>query len=204
MTALDLSSYATTIDTPEVAALKEKVREVAQKYAKQHNWCSVVKRALKEAGIESDPVTVSVNVTTALGMTFVVKTDPSTLIGKTEDEQKAVLAERIGQVTLSGAKGVTGSFKVLPEAIAEMAVQPQQELAAPDPAWLYINDSSRVRHLIVSGNRIDPTGRYTACGEYLYQDGQDWSNRAEDRNCARCERSQDQFSHDDEDDEYQD
>jgi len=47
-------------DLSEVDALKAKVKEVAQRLAKQHGWCEVVDQALVEMGIVSKPdVTVT-------------------------------------------------------------------------------------------------------------------------------------------------
>lgn len=192
MTALDVSEYVAAFDSPEVAALKEKVKEVAERYAKRHNWCDVVKQALIEAGcMNDDKTTLLVKVTLTLGFVFDVKIPPGELHEKTEAEQKAILAEKIGTVSLVGANKVTGGFKVAPSSITTMEAVPPPPTPehARHAAWRYLGNDGRVRHLFVASNAPNTNSSYTACGETNYNTGQERSTRGEDRGCARCSQS---------------
>lgn len=101
MTALDLSTFEALQDSPEIAEYKERVKKVADEYTKRHGWCRQVKNALKEIGIE-DEKPISVNVTTTMGFVIQTKVLPSKLIDKTEDEQKEIIAKKIGKLHLTG------------------------------------------------------------------------------------------------------
>lgn len=200
MTALDLTPYVPT-ESPEVAALKEKVREVAMRYAKRHSWCSEVKRALREIGIE-DPRNVDVTVTTGLGFAITVNLPPVALHGKTEDQQKRIIAARISKLVITSTGGnVKGEpIALTPEMIVDMTLAAAASASGPDRAtgWVYTSNQGRVLHHIteVSGRpehlSLGSSGQYyyascgiTALGNSLTLE----SPKGEGRRCAGCERN---------------
>jgi hypothetical protein len=201
---------------PDVTALKERVREVATKYAKNHNWCGVVKQALREAGIE-DPnsqkiaVTISFTVAGSEAQTAVKKFNVSDLVGKTHEEQMVWIAEKIApkvdvagtQVTLPVAVlDIDGTFEARTSSgliVVDGLEYPQGYI------HYYTSDDSRVAHL--GRHRWDPEGinhpdalrewHLAARRSYLrgicassqselYGAPRPTSSRSEHRICARC------------------
>lgn len=187
MTALDLSQYVTSTDTPELAEFKAKVRTVAKKYTDKHGWCAEVNRALKELGIE-DEKQVKLGVTTSMGLQLEVKVAPSLLNGLDENAQKQKVVEVIGPLSLSGGTSVTAVISLTPETITEMKVVEVTEVTPAEPPqgweWAYTSDEGRVLHLF----QDDRHGSYSvaACGTSTYYQTQR-SSRGEARRCANCE-----------------
>lgn len=85
----------------EVTALKNTVREVAKRYAVQHNLCGVVDQALIEMGVGTregggDPTEwVAVDVEVSIVTTGVVNVRRSAFIGLTDAEQRAKITEAV-------------------------------------------------------------------------------------------------------------
>jgi len=162
MSALDLSAFEAKVDSPELAAYKAKVKEIAETYTKRHGWCAEVKRALKEIGI-SEEKPVNINVTTTMG--FVLQTDikPSALIGKSEEEQKEIVARKIGNLSLTKGGGGTAMLVITPKLIESMELTDtpvvpdgrtlmQNSLGTNRWVWRRIRDG-RVLHLFAMSGR---------------------------------------------------
>lgn len=153
-TALDLSEYVTSTDSPELAEYKETVKRVAQKYAKANNWCGEVNRALREMGIDPKPTTVEVAVATTIGLTLTARVEVKALAGKSLDEQKAVVAKGVGTLFVSGPAGVKASnIDLTPEGIISLALAPKPEPEVRESittnargAWRYASPNGRVLH----------------------------------------------------------
>jgi hypothetical protein len=119
MSALDLTGFSGTTDSEELREYKEKIREVAKVYTKRHGWCREVKNALKELGIE-DEKKVQIELTTSMGFVLNTQILPSNLVGKSEQEQKEILAKHIGSLNLVGNGGTQAAIAVTAESITEM------------------------------------------------------------------------------------
>lgn len=165
--ALDLSQYTATTDSPEITAFKEKVRTISMAYARKNNWCDEVRKALKEMGIE-DERQVTIKVVTSHPFEFSVKVLPSALVNLTEDQQKARLAESIGEVTpmtYGAAKVTSVKMTIAPAQIVTMELVTKAARGTltpiPEGDWQYIGQQGRVLHLIPPG---DDRYFYTACG----------------------------------------
>lgn len=192
MTAIDVSEFI-VVDSPEVAALKEKVRSVARVYARQHNWCSVVETALREMGIDDGPQrNVIIGVETVFGATLRVRIDPTVLHEKNEEQQRVAVAEQIDSFTISGPGVDAAALKARPEMIREMTLI-STPASAQDPHWWYLSDNGRVLHYFRDVGRVQDQG-------YGYMDGicgragariQDLTQNSpvgENRRCERCEQ----------------
>lgn len=99
----------------ELTATKQKHREervrlvdIAQRYAKNHNLCSVVDQALTEAGLFGQ--TVKKKITADVSMEVYIDVDAEIFDGMTEDEQKEALqkAQITGVVWKADASAVRG------------------------------------------------------------------------------------------------
>lgn len=196
---LDLSAVEANSDSPEVAALKAKVTEVAKKYTDKHGWCGEVRRALAECGITPEQEQ-KVVVTTALGLTFTVPVRLSRLVGLDEEEQRAVFADLLSTTALAGIGGttVTGRLALTPEGITDLSLASQgsgPRAFERDGMWVQIAAESRVTHFIPhlrhDGGRWmssdhERAGRlYATCGQSGYvQPG----GRHDLRHCRNCER----------------
>jgi hypothetical protein len=178
---LDVSGYVPDEngDSAEVKALKAKVRKVAKKYTDKHGWCGEVTRALKEIGItESREVTVSV-VTANPEMRVVTTVNAEKLHGKTVEQQKKVIAETLGDITLRGQRmGILGTMPFPVDSITQWSVPP----VMGDGWSLMAPTEGRVNHY------CRPDGSYTEsrCGStwnaYEVQEADP------DRStCKRCE-----------------
>lgn len=191
MVALVFADAPGANDSPEIKQYKAQVKEVAQRYGKQHNMCGVLNKALKEIGIEDEkPVLVTATTVPPLAMTFQVKALPSTLSGKTEDEQKAIVAGLIGQVSLAAGKNVTlVNVALTAETIATLAVSDKP--AVPDTpvgyTWKFTSEEGRVKHLFSNDQRRSWRGYTALCGTEAYVGTSLTSKRSEDRNCKNCE-----------------
>ena len=176
-TMIDTSAF--TVDSPEVAALKAKVREVADRYTKKNGWCGEVKRALKEAGVMQE--NIEVEVVTTIGNRR-MRVDPSQLVGLDNEGQLAFFAERIGTVNLPHPWVGEIEYAVIDVNLIEKA-EPKQS----DHNWVYASLDGRVLH------RVE-TPRYASCGTWLEPgsgpgtSGHLVSPRGEGRRCVKCNR----------------
>ena len=144
---------------PDVVAVKEKVREVAMKYAKKHNWCDVVSAALIEAGIvDGQKVRVIIRFTVSGSEPQEAKkTYPvSDLAGKTVEEQHAFVADDIAPKVL-----VVGTEVTLPVTVIDLTQDGDLIGGQPTPGHrrdglaipagyigFYMSDAGRVAHLV--------------------------------------------------------
>lgn len=142
---LDLSKYATTADTPEVAALKKRVKEVTAKYTTRHGWCDEAKNALREMGIETQSETVAINVTANSGVSFTVHASVNDLLDKTEAQQKKKVIDLLGgQLILRSdvyPRTTVGYLKLTPDDITDMTLE-----ASPTGEWRAGSANGRVLH----------------------------------------------------------
>lgn len=205
MTALDLSPWAGTVDTPEVEAYKQKVKEVAQRYARDHNWCSVVNRALAELGID-DTKTVDVGVTLSSGITFNTRVAAAALLNRSEAEQFAVVAEKVPTLSIGGINVASStSLPVTVESISGLTLlsspppEPGSEIEE-DGVWLYTSNEGRVRHFfrdaqIVNEQVVEGPRRHeryygyryrSVCGTETWSDPVIASPRGTGNDCAKC------------------
>lgn len=192
MTALDMSPFiASNTDSEELRAFKAKVAEVAKKYTNRYGWCTEANKALAELGITPEKV-VSVTVVTTQGFEMKVPILPSLLHEKDEDQQKQILAERIGSLSISGSgqARVNVMFRVSAEHIAQMELPtpgaaPAAGTPAPDGyAWLYV-EGGRVLHLM--GPDIRGYGRRDSlCGRASSYNFRDPRNDGTDAYCRAC------------------
>lgn len=188
---LDLTEYTADGDTPEVRELKATVREVAKKYTAKYSWCNEVNSALKEMGIEAVK-TVKVDVTTSHPFSFTVKVDPYRLVGLTEDAQKKVLADIIGDVKIGASSSVVGaaSLKITPASIVTMTLKPSLRRDATETReghWMYVSSEGRVRHLMRQGYRRE----VTTCGADAWYPTET-SARGKGDYCKKCVKAQDE------------
>ena len=176
---IDVSAF--TVDSPEVAALKAKVCEVADKYIKKNGWCGEVKRALKEAGVMQE--NIEVEVVTTIGKRR-MRVDPTKLVGLDDEGQLAFFAELIGTVNLPSPWVGEVEYAVIDVNLIE---KKPAEQAEQDSNWVYASLDGRVLHQI-------QTTRYASCGAWLESgtgpntSGYRNSPRGEDRRCVKCNR----------------
>lgn len=181
---LDLSAFENT-DSPEVQELKRNVERVAMHYARRHNWCSEVQRALAEVGITgTQPLRVQA---TVLGTEATVEVPLNKVQGKTAEQQAAAVAEAIGTIYIGNT-----AVPFPASAVSSMTVLPPRTtitgIGAGD-AWVRLTNG-RVLHL---GHGWNEDGRYvrTACGESIRRtnlveaSGVALNHRAKCTPCAR-------------------
>lgn len=184
---------------PEVTALKEKVREVAKRYARRHDWCSVVDDALREMGVEEarpQRINVSIRFTSPMldgeqetTARFFVRD----LVGKSEAEQNAWVAEQIAPTVRLGGASVT-----IPVTVLDLTHMEPQGLDAVPEGYVafYTSAEGRVAHLMQTPGAVrrgmvtmtDYLSRhpvYGMCGAGGYGQVEE-STRSEGRVCKRC------------------
>jgi hypothetical protein len=180
-----------TDEHPEVAALKAQVRKVANKYAKRHSWCSVVKDALREMGIDPDEPKITVDIDFQIAgtevQTAVRKFLVSDLAGKTTAEQNTLAAEQISPIV-----NVSGVAVTIPVTVLDMNLHTASAsgpvVDVPDGYSAFFSSAEgRVKHLV---RTVDVERQYTratrfVCGTYTY-DRTATSLRSENRICAKC------------------
>ena len=138
----------------ELETFKNRVWEVAQKYASEYDWCSVVDEALIELGVNK-PEEVSVNVETQIGTVTIrlVKND----LPSDPDEQLAFLASEIGPVYIAGKNMSIGADFIIDATIAD--VQPVNSVPyGSEDDWKFTSDEGWARHYV--------SGSYSVCGVY--------------------------------------
>jgi len=190
---------------PDVTALKQKVRDVAKTYTSRHGWCREVKNALREAGIE-DERKINVEITFTVAGSDEQKTiagfPVSDLAGKTDEEQKQIVAEKIAPKV-----NVAGAQVTIPVTIVDLNKSDKQAVGGlggleyPDAyIHFYVSDSGRVAHLankpssVMAGQSVEDYlqrqrnsggALYSVCGEAAYYPVST-SNRSENRLCQNC------------------
>lgn len=200
---IDISMYDESVDSPEVAALKERVRQVADKYTSRHGWCSEVKKALREAGVLPENKKIAVDVAFSLAgsdpATSTIKVKVSELVGLDEEGQKSLISKKISpEVTVAGVK------INLPVNIVSFSAAPAPPSIVPEGQYgFFLSDEGRVTHLVTSPSRFESSEDFE---EKLLQNTSQWvaalcgngsyyvttsSARDENRLCANCARAVD-------------
>lgn len=181
-----------TSENSEVAALKDKVREVANKYAKRHSWCSVVNAALKECGIDPDPPKIRVQIEFSVAgsktQTAIKNFRISDLAGKDDTAQKVWVANEIAPTV-----EVAGTKVLLPVVILDLSeaaatARSTNVLGVVPDGYVgrFLSDEGRVKHLIREGDLAHYGRRKNfLCGQYSYYPSET-SSRDEGRICAKC------------------
>ena len=192
--AIDLSHLKKEADSEEIRAFKEKVKRVAKKYAKDHQWCEVVDQALREMGIE-DPrkdCVVKVIIGDDL-MTLSVRAEVKDLIDKDAEAQARVLVRRIGTPNIYADYG-SGTLKVKPDQITAMELTsplpPSASQVQGDFTWGYVDEHrSRVMHAFLTAD-LGRVTAYSQCGRAsVWRDDTLYSNSSASagRKCSACE-----------------
>jgi hypothetical protein len=205
---LDLTQYATSTDSPEMAEYKTKVEEVARRYAKQNNWCRVIDDVLRDLDIRPERK-VLIDVTTSFGLVLTHSVKPSALVGLSDEEQRALVASEIGSLSVTGSSAA-GRITLTPEMVADLSLPEtgartegwvENEAVPGQGTWLYNGIEGRVEHFfpemeVVNGRIVHhDSGRWFAdyhrratalCGADTYT-LRLTSPRSEQRHCAKCQ-----------------
>lgn len=158
MTALDVTPWiGENTDSEELAAFKAKVIKAAELHSRRHH-CGSIDEALKDLGIKKvKPIKVKFG--TAIGLQMEVEIFPALLHNKDEEEQKKVLADKVGNLSVAGTGG-TGSLAIAPEGITSMEIVTRVPPPPGTPVpievgvedengrmWAYVSREGRVVHL---------------------------------------------------------
>jgi hypothetical protein len=170
---------------PDVTALKQRVREVAEDYAKRHNWCREVQRALAEAGIVDETkvhVQVDFHIEGGEPQQTMLRMPQSDLAGKRRAAQHTFVADLLSpEVTIGRA-----TIKV-PVIIDDLNLVESGGTEALREGWVlcYTSVDGRVQHIVHGASlRDQPYWTIAECGA-----SGSWveeSTRSEGRVCARC------------------
>lgn len=186
MELIDVSEYQST-DSPELAAFKMKVVEVANKYTKANGWCSEVKRALKEMGIEERPI-FKINVFYTVLETELAKriaVDAAELANMDLNGQIAVMASKIEPVEVRvGGKPINHVVVEADHVTRFVVVDKPLAPSGTESDWSYVSNCGRVLHRFRDGDY------FTVCGQVSFSsDRTKNSPRGEGRRCERCANS---------------
>ena len=152
-------------DSPELAAFKQKVRQVGDKYARRRR---VTEEIYQELGVPENVSPVTVTLTVTQGYAIPVKVSPYLLVGKSAQEQAEVLLDDIDHAISVSAKGrMLGSITLTVDDVVSMSMSSGP--ITPGYMWLYIR-RGRVQHAFREDD--DGTyGLYSACSRVLrYRD----------------------------------
>jgi len=188
------------VEPKEVREFKTKVETIAKRYAKQHNLCSVVDKALAEMGVgkPADPINVTVEV--MVPVTMVIEMDKGDFAGKTPEEEAQIVAAHLSKTgNLIVDSNITrprraprmtkGDLDV--RDVSEWTPEPTQVGTTVVPSGYeprFTSDQGRVSHLLtVFQAEEQRRGRYAAaaCGASSYY----WTShsyRDEGRVCQKC------------------
>ena len=179
-------------DSPEVEAVKKKVREVSMKYAERHGWCGEVQEALVEAdvldGVSADRVLVRAEALVPMTLTFEIDVAE---VPETEEDQRAALAKLFTNYLELGASGPLrygeqqlGEFQVGAFTDVKFGGQVYDGFTVPTNMFArFASDVTKVRHLLTHRR---PQG-YALCG-HLSVYWSDTSTKDVGRVCVRCQR----------------
>src|SRR6476661_2981150 len=147
---LDLSAVISSTEPPELKEFKKRVIEVAKQHSSSMH-CGEYKSVLRQLGIKEGEDKVKVELETAFGMVFTVETDPTKLHEKTVDEQKKVLLDTLGTLSLTSGNKSVGVMSVSADSVVRMtlvstATPFANALDTPSGVWLYGGPDGRVRH----------------------------------------------------------
>ena len=199
---------------PDVTALKNTVREVAKRYAKEYNLCSVVDRALREAGINGPNAKVEVAIRFSVAgsdeQTAHKTFDVNSLVGKTHEEQVAWIAEQIApKVDVAGVQvtlpvtvlDIDGEYEEPASPVANGQITINGFTYPEGHIHAFTSSEGRVAHLLRHDwdpnsqplvdalNEVRTSRRYgnlrALCGTDLYSPTT-FSTRSEGRICFRC------------------
>lgn len=189
---LDMSQFTTTTtDTPEVAALKAKVKTVATKYTNRHGWCEEVNKALKEIGIDDEKT-----ITIGVSLDFLpepVKTTilPSLLAGLDDDAQRAAVAAKLKTIRYAVGSD-TGEIPVTFANVTDVSLWTPPSVAAndrPGDRWLFASDLGRSRHLYQNIDSSEGRTVWTVCNQSHYRSRlTDKHGENPDARCVECIR----------------
>jgi hypothetical protein len=209
---LDLTQYEVSTDSPELAEYKVKVEKVARDYAKKHSWCHVINNVLRDLDIQPEKK-VMLDVTTSLGFVLHHRVLPSTLIGLTDEQQRALIASQIGSLSISSISAA-GVISLTADTITDLSLPTsagnvrvggyvENEEVQGLGTWLYASDKGRVEHfyedmyvrdgVIVRGMegqvRHEDYGNYreSFCAQMGSYTLRQTSTRSEGRHCQKCQ-----------------
>lgn len=204
-TVADLEAQISALKKQRIKE-RQKIIEVATRMAKNHNLCSVVDDALKEAGLYGPVKKIQVNATVDLAV--VVAVDQETWDNLSEEEQKSLLGEaKIDTITWNpgGATAIRGvalgnqtlaaqPVIVKKDIVIDGVSEPPARVETPfDGQWLFTSSEGRVRHAVrmqTNGPRL--VNSRAVCGaEPGFYRNSTWvhhSSRDEGRRCANCEK----------------
>jgi len=194
---LDLSEHEEV--NSELNEFKTKVEVIAKKYAKEHNWCEVVDRALAEIGIEPTGLRamVDVQVTVQMPISLDSITD---LVGKTPEEINTTIAEKMVQdgfvlVPAHQSHGIrylsthdrlnADRFKVVD--VNELSNNITVNGIPMGYAPMFTSDEGRVSHYVLRSELENRYGTSALCGANVYR-WRERSDRDEGRTCAKCQQ----------------
>ena len=192
---LDLSEHEEV--NSELNEFKTKVEVIAKKYAKEHNWCEVVDRALAEIGIEPTGLRamVDVQVTVQMPISLDSITD---LVGKTPEEINTTIAEKMVQdgfvlVPAHQSHGIrylsthdrlnADRFKVTD--VNELTGSSTINGVPMGYVAVFTSDEGRVSHYVLQSGMESRYGSSALCGASVYR-WREHSSRDEGRVCAKC------------------
>lgn len=172
------------VEHPDVTALKQRVREVAETYAKRHNWCREVQRALAEAGIVDETrlhVQVDFHIEGADAQQTTIRVPQSDLAGKTRRQQHALVADLLSPEVAIGRVMVKVPVRIDDLNLVESAAGAIHE----GYVLRYTSDEGKVQHILnEDALRNSPYFSSAECGA-----SGSWvenSLRGENRVCTRC------------------
>jgi stress-induced morphogen len=169
---------------PDVTALKQRVREVAEQYAKRHNWCREVQRALAEAGIVDETrlhVQVDFHIEGADAQQTTIRIPQSDLAGKTRRQQHALVADLLSPEVTIGRVAIK-----VPVIIDDLNLVESGASEVKDGYVLrYTSHEGKVQHIVeevsLRHNRHWTLAECGSSGSWVEE-----SSRSEGRVCARC------------------
>jgi len=200
---LDLSAVISSTEPPELKEFKKRVIEVAKQHSSSMH-CGEYKSVLRQLGIKEGEDKVKVELETAFGMVFTVETDPTKLHEKTVDEQKKVLLDTLGTLSLTSGNKSVGVMSVSADSVVRMtlvstATPFANALDTPSGVWLYGGPDGRVRHFfegvqetrahgyVHTRNGANVTYPTAICGFSTFSGPRMTAIYGKNRNCAKCE-----------------
>jgi hypothetical protein len=187
----------------EIRELKQKVTQVAKRYATTYNWCEVVDQALSEMGMGPDwqRVEVTLNVATVLQLDI----DVNELSAMSEAEQHAYIKEQLDLGITTSPKPSVRNVAVVErdEQVIEIGEPTPPPPGAVNPpvgaVARYTSTEGRVLHYVrtYQGHQLMSTA-ICGSGPGYYTIWTERSDRAETtaegtpRVCARCTERRDQ------------
>jgi hypothetical protein len=187
---LDFSEVLKDADPPELAAFKKKVIAEAKRHSSSFH-CGEYKSILRALGIKEKDLSVKVEIESSAGF----------------------ILDSLGEVGLYSAGKALGIMKINPDTITRMEITAKPVTSAgahqtPSGLWAYAGPDGRVRHFYydiwdsgdgavqyryrrisrtASTTPTDTHGANALCGYSAWNYIEVDTNRAEDRNCVKCQ-----------------